>query len=455
MIRSFFNLFLKILVVIVLFLVAFFFYFKYGFQGNVWPNTYFYGEKIGGKSFDDTRDLVFKKKEDLPEKIKILYDNKEAEVKIEDIGFYWDEEKTMKKIFSNDSHGGFFEDIAGIVSSFIYRRDINYSYTFEEEKAKGYLQELSSAINVPVVDGKFEIKNQKVVDFKIGSNGKRLLVEESIRGIDSVIAHGGTSISLVIEEIKANSVDETESRGIKELVASGKSSFAYSPSNRIHNISVGSSVFNGILIAPEESFSFIKYLGEVSAKTGYLPEMVIKEDKTIPEYGGGLCQVSTTFFRAAINAGLPILERTAHAYRVSYYEPAGMDSTIYQPKPDLVFKNDTGHYLLVQTRIEGAELIVDFYGTSDGRKVEVSNPVIYNITNPGEPIMVETTDLKPGEKKQIDTAHAGADAYFTRKIISSDGKINEEKFSSHYVPWRAKFLVGKEDVKSEPTLDNN
>ncbi len=156
--------------------------------------------------------------------------------------------------------------------------------------------------------------------------------------------------------------------GITSQIGSATTTFAGSPTNRIYNIGVGADRFDGVLIKPGETFSFNEVLGDVGPETGYRPELVIKENKTVPEYGGGLCQVSTTMFRAAMNAGLPIVERTNHAYAVHYYAPIGMDATIYPPSPDMKFRNNTGHYVLVQTRHVGTSLTFDFFGTPDGRQ---------------------------------------------------------------------------------------
>ncbi|MCK4919362.1 MAG: VanW family protein, partial [Candidatus Pacebacteria bacterium] len=158
----------------------------------------------------------------------------------------------------------------------------------------------------------------------------------------------------------------------------GESNFAGSPSNRRHNITVGAAKFQGVLIGPDDTFSFNTALGNVGPKEGYLPELVIKKGETIPEYGGGLCQVSTTTFRGAVLAGLEITERKNHAYPVQYYAPQGTDATIYPPHPDLQFKNNTPAYILIQTKIIGNKLYFDFYGSDDGREIKTKGPVIYD-----------------------------------------------------------------------------
>jgi vancomycin resistance protein YoaR len=433
---------------------VFLIYYNRNFQGKVYPNVFFNKENLQGWDKNKVADLISNNKKDFSEEIALKYEDKSVQVKISDLGFVWNDNKTVDEIINYGRRGNYIENFLVFIRSYVGKKDISFIYDFDKNKTTQYLKELATSVDKEPVDGRFEIKNGKANEFVIGANGKKLLVEGNIEKIKTSIIDQDKVAKLDIQETKAKNVEDMDKMGIKEIVASGQSSFAGSPPNRIHNIRTGSQAFNGILIKPGDNFSFIQYLGDVSAKTGYLPELVIKEDKTIPEYGGGLCQLSTTFFRAAINAGFPILERTAHAYRVVYYEPAGFDSTIYDPKPDLVFTNDTKNYILVQTRIVGSDLFVDFYGTFDGRKVEVSKSTVYNYVSPGDPIMIETTDLEPGEKKQTDTAHTGADAYFTRKITYADGKAKDDRFDSHYIPWRAKFLVGKEPEKPVDSLPN-
>jgi vancomycin resistance protein YoaR len=238
--------------------------------------------------------------------------------------------------------------------------------------------------------------------------------------------------------------------GIRERLGVGTSNFKGSPKNRRHNIATGAAKLNGIIIPQGEEFSLVKALGEIDETTGYLPELVIKGDRTIPEFGGGLCQIGTTVFRAALAAGFPILERQSHSYRVRYYEPAGTDATIYPPKPDFRFKNDTPAAVVLFTRIEGDDLFFEFWGTSDGRKAARTDPKIFNITKPPAMKTIETEDLPPGKKKCTEVAHDGADTVFTYTVTMADGSKREQVFRSHYKPWQAVCLIGVEKKKEEP-----
>ena len=318
-----------------------------------------------------------------------------------------------------------------------------------QEAAVEFLKKIAGVVDTPGQDARFEIKDGRVSEWQSSTDGFVLNIKESSNQIEKLlIAEKAQKINLVLSvdksKITNNNVNDL---GIEQLVGIGESNFFGSPKNRRHNISVGAESLNGLLIKPGEEFSLLEALGEINAETGYKPELVIKGDETIAEYGGGLCQIGTTMFRLAINAGLPITQRRNHSYRVGYYEPAGTDATIYNPWPDLKFVNDTGNYLLLQTRIEGDNLIFEFWGTSDGRTVETTKPVIYNIIAPGEPKYIETDKLPIGGKKRIETAHNGADAYFKRTVSwpeTSGRETLEETWQSHYVPWREVWLVGKE-----------
>jgi len=330
--------------------------------------------------------------------------------------------------------------------------------SIDYEKAGIYFEKnISPDINVEPIEAKFEIVDNRVKEFQASKDGFELDIPQNILNIENYLLAKEKleKIDLIVKvtksEIKTENINDL---GIKEIIGIGESNFAGSPSNRRHNIKTGADSLDGILIKPGEEFSLLAALGEINAETGYLPELVIKDNKTIPEYGGGLCQIGTTVFRAALATGLEITMRRNHSYRVGYYEPAGTDATIYDPWPDFKFINDTPNYILIQSRIEGDNLYFDFWGTKDGRVVEQTKPEIYNIVSPGPAKLIETIDLAPGVKKCTESAHNGADAYFDYKITYADEKIFEKRYTSHYVPWRAVCLIGVEKLTEESEDDS-
>lgn len=250
--------------------------------------------------------------------------------------------------------------------------------------------------------------------------------------IDAIIL----PFQVVPSEVKVEN-EELRNLGIQELVSTGESNFSGSSWMRINNIRIGLSRFNGVLIPQGEIFSIGQYLGEVSARMGYKKELVIKGDRTIPEYGGGLCQVSTTSFRGALQAGFEIIERWPHAYAVSYYEPYGTDATIYLPSKDLKFKNNTSGAILIQTHIdeENTKAYFKYYGTKDSRKVNILGPYLSNYRSAGETRYEVNPNLKPGEKKILGQPHKGFDAFWYRSVdlnpqISSGSNLGTGSLSA-------------------------
>lgn len=300
----------------------------------------------------------------------------------------------------------------------------------------------------------FKFENGKVVEFKPAQPGLKIEEEKFIEDLKNTLSglektddkFVTISIPFIVSspEITTDSVNDL---GINELVGKGSSSFRGSIWERVYNIERASSKFNGVLIAPGEVFSFNKTLGDVSELTGYKQAYIIKDGKTVLGDGGGVCQVSTTMFRAALYAGLPILERRGHSYRVSYYEQdskPGLDATVYDPTTDLKFKNDTPAHILIQTfyNKSARTLSFEFYGTSDGRVSKITTPIVTDVTPPPEDLYIDDPNLPAGEIKQIDYKAWGAKARFEYTVTRNGETIYEKIFYSNYQPWQAKFLRG-------------
>ena len=280
------------------------------------------------------------------------------------------------------------------------------------DKIRDYLTTLALSVNVEPVNANIVFEGDKASTFRPAVEGVRLDIEKSASLIIRALKENATETELAVEKVSPTvTLEKINDLGIKTLLAKGESNFAGSSTARIHNLRIGASKYNGVIIKPGELFSFNKILGPVDETGGYLAELVIKGGALIPEYGGGICQVSTTMFRAAVYAGLPIIERKPHSFPVKYYNPQGFDATIYPGVVDLKFKNDTPAHLLIQTKVSGTKLIFEIYGSDDGRKVSIDGPHQY--------------DQK---------ANGSMKAYFTRSITDSGGQEKEERIDSNYKP---------------------
>ena len=238
-----------------------------------------------------------------------------------------------------------------------------------------------------------------------------------------------------------------EGYGIFALLGEGKSKFTGSIPGRINNLTLAAQRTSGVLVPPGDIYSFNASIGEISAATGYDTAYIISNGRTVLGEGGGVCQTSTTLFRAILNAGLPIVERHPHAYRVGYYEidsPVGIDASVYQPSLDLRFKNDTPNYVLIEAvwDLQEQSLTFRIYGTPDGRKVEMTEPVVIGQSAPPTPLYENDASLPKGTTWQVDFAAWGAQVSFKRTVTKGGKILYEDIFTSSYQPWRAIYKVG-------------
>lgn len=323
------------------------------------------------------------------------------------------------------------------------------------QKMTEFFEPIAKAIDRPTVDATFRFEDGKIKEFTPAIDGQKLDVEAAVASVEGKVSVDNlendkiVNLKLPVAVTAAKVANEKiNALGIKELIGRGVSYFAGSIANRAYNIGLGAGRINGTLVAPGEVFSFNSSVGEVSGNTGYRQAYVISSGRTVLDDGGGICQVSTTVFRAALNAGLPIVSRTGHAYRVGYYEQRGfgpgLDATVWSPSVDFKFKNDTAQYILVQTVYDAANarLEVDLYGTSDGRRVKMTDPVVSDLKPPPPEIRQDDPTLPKGTVKQVDFAAWGAQVYFTRKVYRGDELIADDTFKTNFRPWQAIYLVG-------------
>lgn len=282
-----------------------------------------------------------------------------------------------------------------------------------------YVSSIAAKIDTPGQNAQLAITDGRATIFVPSQNGQSLDQTDAVTQIIAALARAvdNRTITLVVKTQEPDvTADKLNNLGIKELISEGVTDFSNSTAARLVNVFTGAAKFNGVLIKPGEEFSFNQTLGPVGPETGYVPELVILQNEVTQEYGGGLCQVSSTAFRAALLAGLPITARTNHSYIVPYYtwpfKNPGVDATIFLPDPDLKFINDTGSYILIQTHHEGTKLYFDFYGTKT-KTGRVNEPYF---------------TYGPDAQGYSTTA-------FTRDILDLAGNVTKtDTFKSYYQP---------------------
>ena len=276
-----------------------------------------------------------------------------------------------------------------------------------------YLAGLAPEVERPVQQPRIELSEGRAAVFQVGQDGRAMALPAAAARIQEAIerrlaGEEVAAVELPVAVVPANDDALMAELGVIELVGEGTSSFVGSPENRVNNIVVGGQDLHGRLIAPGELFSLNQALDPISWEKGYRVAPIISEGSLVMGMGGGLCQVSTTLYRAALQAGLEIVERHPHQWRIEYYEqdsPPGFDATIIQGGPDFQFRNNTGHYLLIQveTDLNLYQQTIRFYGTSPDWMVTIDNLFI---SDDGLSVSYQRTVSKDGQVLSQETFYS-------------------------------------------------
>lgn len=329
--------------------------------------------------------------------------------------------------------------------------------TIDRSRFQSLFDEIDNTLGFEAIDGQltYDPETKRVTEFQPWSDGRGLDHRSLFDRVLLAARTGQPRVEIpIVGRPATRSTPDAEDLGISELLAAGDSLFINSAGYRITNINTGSGLLHGAVVMPGEMFSFNEYLGPIEYDRGFIDGLVIIDDSTEDAIGGGICQVSTTMFRAAFWAGLPILERHKHLYRVRYYEqggyPIGFDASIWQPSLDVKFMNDTDGAIMVRTLFDRRRqsLRFELWGKPTGRTVEVSDHQLTDwVDSPADQWVIDPEE-EEGFKEQTEWAVEGVFATLKRRVMVGDEIHLEDAFYSSFTPWPNRYTVSP-DVAAE------
>jgi vancomycin resistance protein YoaR len=226
------------------------------------------------------------------------------------------------------------------------------------------------------------------------------------------------------------------------LISEATTTYYGSSRERMINVATATGKLDGYVVPAGQEFNFNEAVGPIELENGFAEALVISAGRTVKGVGGGVCQASTTAFRALYKAGLPVLERNQHAYRVHWYDPlVGLDAAVYQPSLNMRMQNDTAGPLLIRTETLPGRTTVRVYSQPTDRKVIISNASILSRTPHPPPAFEFDRTLPPGARKQVDWAEDGFRVRVTRTVTDAKGSKTDVT-ASDYRAWRAVYAVG-------------
>lgn len=326
----------------------------------------------------------------------------------------------------------------------------------DEAAIRTRLTEWASQIDLPARDARlrFNPETGGLAVIEASQAGRKLDIEATLAAVVQALQQGSSTAQLAVAPaLPAVDMNQVATMGIREIVASATTYFKGSSAPRVHNIEVGSAKVDGIVVPPAGIFSFNEAVENVTSANDFEDSLVIFGDQTLTGAGGGICQVSTTVFRAAYAAGLPIVERYNHGYIVDWYGEPGLDATIFTPTVDFRFRNDTGAYLLVESLVDGANgtITINLWGTPPNRTVTIAEPVQSDVVKPPPAEYIIEPTLAKDQKKQVEWEHSGMTVTVQRTIVEN-GTTRTDTLVSKYQPWGAVYQVGPgTEIPATPT----
>ncbi|RJX24663.1 MAG: hypothetical protein C4554_08585 [Dethiobacter sp.] len=398
---------------------------------------------VGGKTYEKIETLLEEIKTELGKKEINLYISGEdmpLNFSLEEMGITLQKERIMEEIICLNTPFDYRERIR------IYRGGANIPgcFTVKDERFFSVLSPVKEERYKPpqsaliwAEEGKLKLRPHK--------RGTDLQLEQIHKKVMQELANWPSfplTIQLEMEYLPPEmSISHILDRGIKSEIAAASTYFSTTSTNRSHNIILAANKLDNLLLAPEDIFSFNQIIGEASLEDGYKEAPVIVNDRLIMGPGGGICQVSSTIYNAALRAGLSIEERHNHGLPVGYLPP-GYDATVAFNYKDLKFTNNAPCYILIHTQVLDNELKAIFFGDpSKIRKVKIRTKSL-QIIDP--PVHYRKVEDKPSSYRNlIQEGKPGYTAETIRIFYENEKEVFREHLGkNYYAPTPEIYAVG-------------
>ncbi|SDY24581.1 VanW family protein [Tindallia californiensis] len=417
-------------------------------QANIHPNVYIQGVNVGGMLPDEaTLRLENEMKNKLDEKeLTLMLGDKSWSYPLESIGYNYDYDKAINKAWNLGRYGNIIQNAMKVRRLQERPYYIELENCFEKDLIDKVLDELENELNF---EGKAATLERASGEFVIIAEieGKKLRKEESRETIIDALEDGALSpLEISVDTISVYPT-KADLKLIDGVIGEFSTRFNAGVVGRTANLKLGAQSIDGTLLLPDEEFSFNKATGPRSAAAGYREAPVIVQGELVPGIGGGICQVSTTLYNAAIRSNLPIVERRNHSLPVSYVN-LGHDATVSYGAIDLKFKNHYDYPIYIESYIQGNRIFVNVYGNESSKiqRIDLASHVTEVIEAPIEEKQDE--ELYEGEIIVEQEPKRGY-RVVTYKIYYENGReIKREEISrDYYRPVKGIKLVG---VKPRP-----
>jgi len=390
----------------------------------------------------------------LENKFVISTEEKSCSINLSDIDGSYDYLSTVGEAFAYGKKGNVLNQLMSILRLRAAPVDIQVKIAFSEEKLAERIKSIQAAWETSPRNAEIKLLNDKVVIFA-EKKGYSIDYEKTMEHARRALA-GGSLYAEAVGRIMEPKVTAAALEGIHTLLSEYVTYFDDSDWNRAHNIALASAAINGTLLKPGEIFSLNQQMGPRLAETGYLKAPAFIDNRLAQDIGGGVCQVATTLYNAALLADLTVVERYPHPSPVAYV-PIGRDATIAGDYLDLKFLNNLDTPIYVSSMVEYGKLSIRIFGAgkNDGHLVRITSEKTAISPNV---ITYQDNTLPEGETKIKNPGKTGYKVWVYRESVVGDRVESRTLISSdYYEPEDKVVIIGskpKEDSKEKASKEN-
>ncbi|MDP1808820.1 MAG: VanW family protein [Actinomycetota bacterium] len=374
--------------------------------------------------------------------IYLSFKDKKWPVDLDRIGVKAKAADSAKLALSVGRRDGLFANLSTRYGAWTRGESVPVKWQIDKEKTTQVLKKTAKIIDQPPIDAKL-LLSLNSVKIQPGQEGRKLSYSATLARLKSRIDNKTKKIEVAVRVRRPDKTTaDIKKLHIEKLVAEYSTSLSPGVSGRRYNIELAMRTLDNTYVPPGTVFSFNKVVGPRTRKAGFTEAPVIERGQLVQGIGGGICQVATTIYNAAMIAGLPTVERSVHSNYISHY-PAGRDATVVDGAIDFKFRNDTNGTLVIKTQVTSNAVIFRIYGPDTGRITTFSQPEVLNIVPYGSRTETDTA-LPPGVKINSQAGIEGRTVRVVRKVTLNGKTLINETIVSRYTPRTEIIKVGPE-----------
>lgn len=416
-------------------------------HNKIYPNVVIDGINVTGMTKDEASKAL---KEKTPVEIMTLNSNKKNyKITSNQIGYHEDIKKAVQEAYLIGRSSNFFKDVSQIAKGKFFSKvtNIKISSAYDESKLEGIVNQIVKDLDIKPQDAKLilsggisvkkEIDGVEVESEKLIKDAKKVLNDKLI----------GKSIEIPMKITKA-SVRSQDLSKINGVLTSFSTKYNSAAAARSENLRIGSQKVSNHILMQGETFSFNKVVGPRNVSNGFKMAPIIVKGKLEDGPGGGVCQISSTLYNAALLSGMQIVERRNHSIASSYVEK-GRDATVVYGAIDFKFKNPLNSPIYITMSAGGGYINATIYGNvAEKKNIKIISNVLETI--PSTVQIKDDPSLLLGQEKIEEKGGSGFKTQTFRVFYENNKEVKKELLSRDYYPPRKTVKLRGIKVETAP-----